>query len=100
MRQKLRESNKNLLPGELIETGKSGEELLGHSFSPRALLKTFLVTSLFFPHASKALVFMLHCPKNRTLIIFLRFIKLEYSLVPTARKTPSSIFRTQREILT
>lgn len=73
------------LPGELDEIGKSGGDFtpfLDHSVSPRALLKTFLAASLFLPHASKALVFMIHCPKNRTLISFLRFI------VPTARKSP------------
>lgn len=70
MSQEVRESNKNFLPGELDQIGNSGEELFGHSVSPKALLKTFPVANLFLPHASKALVFMLHCPKNRTLISF------------------------------
>lgn len=46
----------------------------------------------------KALVFMLHCPKNRTLISVLRFIELEYSFKPTARKSSSNILRTESGI--
>lgn len=63
-------SNKNLLQGELDEISKSGEELIGHSVSPRALLKTFSVARFFLARASKASVFVLHCPKNRTLNSF------------------------------
>lgn len=71
----VKEPNTNLFPGVLDEGSKS-EELLGHSVSLRALLKTFPIARLFLPMLVKP-VFICPCPKNIiTLISFLRFTEL------------------------